>query len=275
MTSRPSSSVASSSAASIHTYSYWFSALATSSDARPVRSTFVGQRRPRAELSTIVSPSTSTQTSVAWIEPFSLRVATWQKFRPARSSRTGSVTVLRGMAQPYASLLGGRLHQRPRAMGDLRREHDVARRPPHRRRAEQPVDDLLQLLGVVGRDAAQQVARAARRVRLQDLWNRFQVRDGLDEPPLGDLQEDEGEDRIADLRRVDLRAEAADDPAFGELGQARLRGAARDVEAPRDLHQADARLVGHEGDQPGVEVVDRTGHVVQNVPRFAGRCWAS
>src|SRR5512133_664844 len=275
MTSRPSSSVASSSAASIHTYSYWFSALATSSDARPVRSTFVGQRRPRAELSTIVSPSTSDQTSVAWIEPSSLSVATWQKLRPWMSSRTGSVRVLRGMAQRYASLLRGRLHQRPGAMGDLRREHDVARRAPDRRRAEQPVDDLLQLLGVVGRDATQQVARAARRVGLEHLWNRFQVRDGLDEPPLGDLQEDEGEDRIADLRRVDLRAEAADDPAFGELGQTRLHGAARDVEPPRDLHEADARLVGHEGDEAGVELVDGTGHVAQNLPRFTRRCWAS
>src|SRR5512133_426703 len=275
MTAWPSSSLADSRTALMKTYSYWSSALAMSSVARPVRLTFSGQRRPWAELRTTWSPSTSDQTSVAWIEPSSLSVATWQKLRPWMSSRTGSVRVLRGMAQRYASLLRGRLHQRPGAMGDLRREHDVARRAPDRRRAEQPVDDLLQLLGVVGRDATQQVARAARRVGLEHLWNRFQVRDGLDEPPLGDLQEDEGEDRIADLRRVDLRAEAADDPAFGELGQARLRGAARDVEAPRDLHQADARLVGHEGDQPGVEVVDRTGHVVQNVPRFAGRCWAS
>src|SRR3954451_5074168 len=225
MTARPSSSLADSRTAWMKTYSYWFSALAMSSVARPVRLTFSGQRRPCAELRTTWSPSTSDHTRVAWMVPSSLSVATWQKLGAWTSSRTGSVRVLRGIAKPYVSLLGGRLHQRSRAMGDLRREHDVARRAPHRRRAEQPVDDLLQLLGVVGRDAAQQVARTARRMGLEHFWNRFQVRDGLDEPPLGDLEEDEGEDRIADLRRVDLRAEAADDAALGELGQARLHGA--------------------------------------------------
>src|SRR5689334_10237692 len=207
MTAWPSSSLADSRTAWMKTYSYWFSALAMSSVARPVRLTFSGQRRPCAELRTTWSPSTSDHTSVAWIVPSSLSVETWQKLRPWMSWRTGSVSVLRGMAQPYASLLDGGLHQRPRAMRDLRGEHDVARRAPHRRGAEQAVDDLLQLLGVVGRDAAQQVARTARRVGLEHLWNRFQVSDGLDEPPLGDLQEDEGEDRIADLRRVDLGPE--------------------------------------------------------------------
>src|SRR5436190_12694850 len=275
MTARPSSSLAESRIAWMKTYSYWFSALAMSSVARPVRLTFSGQRRPCAELRTTWSPSTSDHTSVAWIVPSSLSVETWQKLRAAMSSRTGSVRVLRGMAEPYASLPGGCLHQRPRAMRDLRREHDVARRAPDGRRAEQPVDDLLQLLGVMGRDAAQQVARAARRMGLEHLWNRFQVRDGLDEPPLGDLQEDEREDRVANLRGVDLRAEAADDAALGELGQARLHGAARDVEPPRSLHQADAWLGGHERDEPRVEVVDRTGHVVQNLPWSTGRCWSS
>ena len=63
------------------TYSYWSSALAISSVARPVRLTFSGQRRPWAELRTTWSPSTSDQTSVEWIEPFSLSVETWQKLR--------------------------------------------------------------------------------------------------------------------------------------------------------------------------------------------------
>src|SRR6478735_4626586 len=180
MTAWPSSLLADSRAACMKTYSYWFLALAMSSVARPVRLTFSGQRRPWAELRTIWSPSASAQTSVAWIEPFSLRVDTWQKLRPWMSARTGSVRVLRGMAQRYASLPRGRLHEWPRAVGDLRGEHDVARRAAHGRGAQQAVDDLLQLLGVVGRHAAQQVARAAGRVGLEHLRHRFQVRDGLD-----------------------------------------------------------------------------------------------
>ena len=42
--------------------------------------------------------------------------------------------------------------------------------------------------------------------------------------------------------------------------------------SPGDLHQADARLVGHQRDETRVEVVDRTGHVVQNLPGLTGRC---
>src|SRR4029453_16480123 len=87
ITARPSSSVADSRTAWMKTYSYWSSALAIRSVARPVRLTFSGHRRPWAELRTTWSPSTSAQTSVEWIEPFSFSVETGQKLRALMSSR--------------------------------------------------------------------------------------------------------------------------------------------------------------------------------------------
>ena len=132
-----------------------------------------------------------------------------------------------------------------------------------------------ELLGVAGGDAAEQVARAARRVRLEDLRHRLEVRDRLGQAALGDLEEHEREHRVAQARRVDLGPEAADDAAVAELAQARLHGAARDAEAARGLHQADTRLGGQQLDEARVELVDRTGHSAQNLARCTARCCAS
>ena len=65
---------------------------------------------------------------------------------------------------------------------------------------------------------------------------------------------------------------AADHAAGLELLQAGLDGPARDVEAARGLHQAQARLVAQERDEAGVEVVD--GHVAQSVRGWAGQDWS-
>src|SRR3954447_10664703 len=57
---------------------------------------------------------------------------------------------------------GGR-HERPRARRNLARQDDVARAALDRRRGEQAVDDVLQVLGVARSDAADEVLRAGDR----------------------------------------------------------------------------------------------------------------
>ena len=82
------------------------------------------------------------------------------------------------------------------------------------------------------------------------------------EAALRDLQEDERHQRVAHPVRVELGAEAADHAALGELRQPRLHRSAGDLQPARDLHEADARLVAKQTDEPGVELIHRTGHIV-------------
>jgi hypothetical protein len=110
-------------------------------------------------------------------------------------------------------------------------------------------------------------------VGLQHLGRGVEQAHGLVEPSLGNLEEHEGQQRVADAGRLDLRAEAADHAALLEPRQARLHGPARHAEAPRDLHQPDPRLAGHRRDETGVELIDRTGHGAQNIPAQAGHNW--
>ena len=159
-------------------------------------------------------------------------------------------------------LIGRRVQQRPRAVRDLLGQRDVARRAPDRRVGERAVDDVLQVLGVARHDAAEQVARAAGRRRLEHLGHLLEHADGLLELSLGDLQEDERHQRVAHPVRVELGAEAAHDAALGQLRQAGLDGAAGDLQAARDLHEPDAGLVAEERDQAGIKLVHRTGHIV-------------
>ena len=74
---------------------------------------------------------------------------------------------------------------------------------------------------------------------------------------------------VAQLDRVDLRPEAGYHAARLELGQARLNGAPRHAQAPRDLEQPEARVGAQLGDQPCVELVYGTGQSDQNLARSA------
>jgi len=117
------------------------------------------------------------------------------------------------------------------------------------------------VLGVARDDSAEQVARAAGRGRLQHLGHLLEHADRVLEAALRDLQEDERHERIAHAVRVELRAEAANDAALRQLREAGLHSAARDLQPPRDLHQADAGLIAQQRDQAGIELVHRTGHI--------------
>ena len=66
------------------------------------------------------------------------------------------------------------------------------------------------------------------------------VADRLVEAALHDLEEDEGQHRIADLSRVD--AGSGQRAACLELGQARLHRPARDAQSSSDLDEPDARI---------------------------------
>ena len=46
-----------------------------------------------------------------------------------------------------------------------------------------------------------------------------------------------------------------------QLRQPGLDGPARNLQAPRDLHEADAGLVAKERDEAGIKLVHRTGHI--------------
>src|SRR4051794_13962573 len=91
------------------------------------------------------------------------------------------------------------------------------------------------MLRVLGDDAAEQVAVAARRDRLEHLGHAAQLLDRLVEPPLVDLEPHEREDPEAEGVRIDLGAEACDDAALEQLVEARADRAARDAELSRDL----------------------------------------
>src|SRR4051794_17125497 len=116
------------------------------------------------------------------------------------------------------------------------------------------------MLRVLGHDAAEQIAVAARRDRLEHLGHAAQLLDRLVEPPLVDLEPDEREDPEAEGVRIDLGAEAGDDAALEQLVEARAHGSARDAELPRDLQQPDARLFIEQFDQLRVQFVDHPGH---------------
>src|SRR3954447_5510290 len=116
------------------------------------------------------------------------------------------------------------------------------------------------MLRVLGHDAAEQIAVAARRDRLEHLRHAAQLLDGLVEPPLVDLQPDEREDPEAEGGRIDLGAEAGDRPALEQLVEARADRATRDAELARDLQQADAGLFVEQFDQSRVQIVDHPGH---------------
>jgi hypothetical protein len=153
---------------------------------------------------------------------------------------------------------------RRRAVGDLLAHRQVARRAPHRRVGDDPVDDLLQVARDPGDDPAQQVARTRDAVHLQHLGHAPQVRHRLVEPPLGDLEEHEGEDGEPDRGRVDGRAGAREHAPLLEPREARRDGVARDAEAPRRLRDAHPRVLREQAEQAAVELVDRrAGHVAQ------------
>ena len=160
----------------------------------------------------------------------------------------------------YRSVPGGG-DQRLDPVGDLARHRDRARRALDGAGVQHRVDDVLQVRVVARHDAAQQVAVARHAVDLEHLGHARQRRDGLLEAPLDDLQRDEGEHRIAHLRGLDLRPEAGDHAARGELVHPRLHGAAGDAEPPRDLHDADARVRAQHQQQARVEPIDLLGHV--------------
>src|SRR3954454_6438354 len=153
-----------------------------------------------------------------------------------------------------------RVDERQGPRRDLVRQCDVAGRAADAVRAHHRVDDLLQMLRVLGDDAAEQVAVAARRDRLEHLGHAAQLLDRLVEPPLVDLEPHEREDPKAERVRIDLGAEACDDAALEQLVEAGADRAARDAELSRDLQQPDARLFIERFDQLRVQFVDHPGH---------------
>ncbi len=70
--------------------------------------------------------------------------------------------------------------------------------------SQQLVDELLEVLGVARHEPADEVLRAADRVRLEHLGHRLHRRHGLGEPSLGELDQHERGDRVAERGRVDL-----------------------------------------------------------------------
>jgi hypothetical protein len=119
------------------------------------------------------------------------------------------------------------------------------------------VDDALQVGVGAGDDPAEQVALAAHGVHLEHLRDAAEVgHDALPAAALRDLQRHERGDDEAERARVDVRAEAGDDAPGLQPVQPRLGRAAGHAEPPGALEHADPGLLGQQGDQPGVQLVE-------------------
>lgn len=155
-------------------------------------------------------------------------------------------------------------------MRDLLRERDHGGGPQDALAREDPVDDVLEFGVGAGDDAAQHVAGARDRVRLEDLRDpREPLRHRLVADGLAQFEGHERGHRVAERRGVDPRPEVADDAARDELVEPRLHGPARHPEPPGALQDPDARFGFEEFDEACVERVDApaivrtTGHIDQ------------
>ena len=87
---------------------------------------------------------------------------------------------------------------------------------------------------------------------------------------LADLEGAEGGDRVAQRPGIHLGREGLDDAPLLEPVEPGLHGAAGDAERPRGAEHPDVRVVGEQGDEPGVEGVHpglaSHGHIVRAAP---------
>ena len=153
-------------------------------------------------------------------------------------------------------------------MAELLGQRDLRRGAHDAVHAKDGVDHVLQVLVGAGHDATVEVSRSRGRMRFEHLWDAGEVRRDVDETTLGDLQRDEGEHVVAERPQVEVGAEAGDDPSRPQLVEPRLRGAASDVQAARQLHDAGARRLRQRQDESRVEAVDAGGqHVAHHTNR--------
>ena len=140
-------------------------------------------------------------------------------------------------------------------------------------------DHVLEVIVGAGHDPAEEVTRSGDRVDLQHLGDRRQVDDEAVDARLDDLQGREGEDGVAQLGRVDLGAEAADDAPGLEAVEAGLGRAPGHARPAGQLEDAQAGLVVEQGEQPPVDGIDpgrhqpssRAGQGAQPIDRLVGR----
>ena len=81
-------------------------------------------------------------------------------------------------------------------------------------------------------------------------------------PALADLESDERHHLVAQRARVDVRSPPGDDSLCLEPVEAGLDGATGHAETPGRLEHPDARLGAEEGQDAGVEGVNRLLHAM-------------